>query len=114
MLDCGLFEGLGMVVCLFFLLAVNPVSLKYTMILHPLVEVNLQWIKKNLIQVFLMLTNLSLHVSPLYDCKEIDLITRAQSALTTKYCFEAGDRKIAQKVGDMPCLLRRWMRFMLS
>lgn len=45
-----------------------------------------------------MLINLSLHVSAPNDCKEIDLLTRTQSDLTTKYCFEAGDGKIAQKV----------------
>lgn len=70
--------------------------------------------RKNLIQVFLMLTNLSLHVSPPNDCKERDLLTRAQSPLTIKYYFEAGDRKIVQKVRDIPCLLRCWMRFILS
>lgn len=64
MLDCGLFEGLGMVVCLFFLLAVNPVSLKYTMILHPLVEVNLlQWIKKK------SNTGFSNAYKPLFACQ---------------------------------------------
>lgn len=42
-----------------------------------------------------MLTNLPLYVNPPNDCKEIDLLTRAESALTTKYCFEVGHRKIA-------------------
>lgn len=45
-----------------------------------------------------MLTNVSWHISPPNDCKEVDLLTKAQSPLTTKYYFEVGDRKIAGKV----------------
>lgn len=57
--------------------------------------------------------NLSLHVSLQSLLKEVNLINKVQSTLTTKYYLEVGDEKIAGKVMIIACLLVYWKTFVL-
>lgn len=90
-LDSGLFERGG---CAF-----GFPKWKLTLIFYKALQFRIlslewswQWILSKSSASCLMLTNL-----------EIDVIIKAQSTLTAKYCFEVGD-KITEKVAVIPCL----------